>query len=93
MRFILMGPWPCRGGALCVPAGTVLAWEPDPQLANAAGLPTAPQWRGRALPLTMPLDARALDQESANALADWYPDHNHLLHTANGIKPKRSFNI
>mgnify|MGYP003387473572 CR=1 FL=1 len=93
MRFTLTKDFPCRGGRLTVPAGTVLHWEPDPQLANVAGVHTMPHWRGEALPLRMPIDARAMDQASADQLADWYPHHGHLLQTANGIKPRRSHNV
>ncbi len=81
MKFELMGDWPC--GAMIVPAGTVLEWVP----------PSVPQYRGVRLPATMPMNARALDQTSANALADWHPHHNHLLHCAKGIQPVRSSKI
>lgn len=36
MKFVLMGDWPCNGGALTVPAGTVIEWDPDPERARLA---------------------------------------------------------
>ena len=93
MKFILLADWPVRGGALLVPSGTVIEWTADADAARIAGVPNAPEYLGVPLPLPMPMNAKALDQQSANTLADWYPRHLHLLHAANGIKPKRSFHV
>jgi hypothetical protein len=78
MRFEMMTAWPV--GQWLIPAGTVIDGND-------------PNWNGIPLPLPMPLSARALDQSAADALAHWYPFHFHLLHCANGIKPKRSVNV
>jgi len=71
MIFQLGGDWPC--GQHCVPAGTFLDGND-------------PRWLGISLPLPMPMNAIALDQEAADALARWYPDHRYLLRAAEGIK-------
>jgi hypothetical protein len=60
MRFELHGNWPIHGGATLVPTGTILE-----------GLP--PRWNGHVLPLPLPLDAMALDDEAATKLRSWYP--------------------
>src|SRR5207248_8199942 len=61
--FQLLGDWPVNGGAMVVPVGTILEWEADAESARLAGVPTTPQWRGQALPLPMPLNARARSEE------------------------------
>jgi hypothetical protein len=47
-----------------------------------------PQWAG----VPMPLNARALDVDAANALVETHPFNQHLLHFAAGIKPTRIIN-
>jgi hypothetical protein len=59
MMFMLMNAWPVNGGALCVPAGTVIDG-------------TNPQWLGCRLPSVMPIDAKALDAAAWSALQSWY---------------------
>jgi hypothetical protein len=78
MHFRLQGDWPV--GQWCVPAGTFIDGND-------------PKWNGIALPLPMPMNAIALDQEAADVLADWYPHHLHRLHCADGIVPKRSTHV
>jgi hypothetical protein len=77
MRFFLMEPWPV--GQFLIPAGTEIDGN-------------APQWNGVALPLPMPMNAKALDQEAYDHLVESYSPTNdnflHLLHFAPGIKPK-----
>lgn len=78
MMFELLGAWPISNPSTCVPAGTLIDGND-------------PNWNGTPLPIPLPMNAKALDQDAADALGRWYPHHFHLLHTANGIKPKRSF--
>jgi hypothetical protein len=88
MRFVLMGDWPCHGGALCVPAGTTIEWDPDAGAAPRAG----PQWQGAQLPLPMPLNAKCLDQEAYDQMAAWYAPIDEALlrhiHYGPNVKPK-----
>ena len=77
MKFLLLGDWPCAGGALLVPAGTVIDGND-------------PKWNGTSLPTPMPLNAKALDQDAYDALCVWYQDHLYLLQYAAGIKPRSS---
>ena len=77
MKFQLLGDWPCQGGALFVPAGTVIDGND-------------PKWLGAALPKPMPMNAKALDQDAYDALCLWYQHHLHLLQYAAGIKPRTS---
>jgi hypothetical protein len=92
MRFVLTGDWPCQGGALCVPAGTVIEWDPGPGAARLAGIGTYPQWQGAQLPLPMPLNAKCLDQEAYDQMSDWYASIDEALlrhiHYGPNVKPK-----
>lgn len=92
MMFQLLGDWPVNGGAMVVPIGTVLEWDPDPEAARLAGLPTAPKWRGEVLPLPMPPNAKCLDQEAYDAMVRWYAPHSDQLirtfHYSPNVKPK-----
>jgi len=82
MKFVLLGDWPCNGGALCVPAGTVIEWDPDPEAARLARIGTYPQWRGVRLPLPMPINAKAMDQAAYDAMVGWYtPISDQLIRT------------
>ncbi len=79
MMFQLLGPW--AAGQLFVPAGTIIDGND-------------PMWNGNPLPLPMPLNAKALDQDAYDAMVAWYTPHLidnflHLLHYARGIQPKK----
>ena len=50
---------------------------------------TSPAWTG----VPMPLCARALDVEGANALVSWHAHQQHLLHFANGVQPTLKLNV
>ncbi len=80
MKFQLMGDWPVSGGSVCVPAGTEIDGND-------------PLWRGMALPLPMPLNARALDQEAYDAMVAWYePISDQLIRTVHygpNVQPKK----
>jgi hypothetical protein len=78
MRFELLEPWPV--GQFLVPAGTIIDGK-------------APQWRGMALPLPMPMDAKALDQDAADHLSMAYPFHLHLLHAQSPAKIRQLINV
>ena len=92
MMFQLLGDWPVNGGAMLVPAGTVIEWEADAERARLAELPSTPQWRGQTLPLPMPLNARCLDQEAFDAMVGWYEPQSdqlvRLLQYSPNVKPK-----
>jgi hypothetical protein len=60
LRWQLTGDWPV--GQFLVPAGTVLS----------AGDGEAPTWNGIKLPLPMPLNATALDEEGALQMCAWH---------------------
>jgi len=87
-----MGDWPCAGGALLVPAGTTIEWDPDPERARVASIGTYPHWRGVRLPLPMPLNAKCMDQAAYDAMLGWHEPHNdqiaRLLHYTPNVKPK-----
>ena len=93
MKFLLLGDWPCCGGALCVPAGTVIEWQADGERARIAGVPTEPQWQGTRLPLPLPLNAKALDQAAYDAMVQWYEPQSdqlsRLLQYGPGVQPKK----
>ena len=59
MKWQLAGDWPV--GPAVIPAGTLLTGVvgPDGELAEA------PKWNGITLPIPMPLNAVALDEEAA----------------------------
>ena len=71
MRWQLRGAgWPV-GHPHCpqsIPAGTILSGVagPDGELAEP------PTWHGQTLPMPMPLDAGALDEESALQMCMWF---------------------
>ena len=92
MRWQLRGAgWPV-GHPHCpqsIPAGTILSGVagPDGELAEP------PTWHGQTLPMPMPLDAGALDEESALQMCMWYDESAtiggwHQLHFAPGIDRK-----
>ena len=71
MRWQLNGPWPVRGGAWCIPAGTIV---------GDGGIPAS------ELPMPMPLNAEAMDEASALQMLHWYPpEHWHLIKFVHGI--------
>ena len=82
MRFQLDSPWPV-GGQYLVPAGIVIAFEPG----------ETPRWANGVLPLPMPMNARALDQEAADHLSTTYPFHLHELHAASPARIRKLINI
>jgi hypothetical protein len=66
MKFQIGGQgWPVQGGARLIPAGTIV---------GDGGIPTS------ELPMPMPIDAVALDDEAAAAMKAWYPDQLYRLH-------------
>jgi hypothetical protein len=58
------GGWPVNGGAMLIPAGTIVEGEP-------------PTWNHMTLPQPLPIDAVALDDEAAEAMRRWYPPEQH----------------
>ncbi len=72
MKFQLLAPgWPVKGGAVLVPAGTILDradW----------------QWLGIALPWPPPINAMALDQEAYDELLKHHWSDAHRLMTPAG---------
>ena len=76
MKWQLAGDWPV--GPAVIPAGTLLTGVvgPDGELAEA------PKWNGITLPIPMPLNAVALDEEAALMMLKWYEDYHglHLWH-------------
>jgi hypothetical protein len=79
MRWELTAPWPGPRGIL-IPAGTIIDG-------------TDPQWNGEPLPFPLPMEAKALDQAAADALARWHPHHLHLLHAAPGVVIRKLINV
>jgi hypothetical protein len=74
MRWQLAGDWPI--GQFCIPAGTVLS----------SGAGEAPIWNGVALPMPMPINSAALDEEAALLMLQWYEPHDwYRLHFGPGI--------
>ena len=65
MKFQLMGDWPCRGGAMLVPTGTVLDFDNW-------------KWCGMPLPWPVPPNVIALDQAAYDELLSRYP-YNQIL--------------
>ena len=84
MKWQLAGDWPV--GAALIPTGTMLAG-----VAGADGpLAEPPSWHGQPLPMPMPLNATALDEEAALQMCMWYEEAAsiggwHQLHFAAGI--------
>jgi hypothetical protein len=78
MRWAMTGDWPCNGGALIVPAGAVI--EARTGIVNNVIVAEGATWNGHLLPLPMPLNAQALDNEAARLMINWYPEHRHALH-------------
>jgi hypothetical protein len=65
MKFEIGGAgWPIAGGARLIPAGTIV---------GDGGIPLAD------LPLPLPMDAVALDDEALAMLHQWYPYHHYAL--------------
>ena len=83
MRFQLMSDWPVE--AWCVPVGTIL----DCEIAETGEIVRAPLWNGNALPLPIPMNAMALDQDAADGLSRSYPQHLYLLHCVPGCENPR----
>ena len=80
MRFELTGDWPVSWPvrSQCIPAGTIIYGA-------------APEWAGIQVP--MPITAKALDVEAANALVEQFPFHQDRLMFAPGIKPTVSITV
>ena len=71
MRWQLLGGWP--HGAVCIPASTEISGVVGP-----AGEVTA-TYNHMALRLPMPIDAKAMDDEAAALMRQWYPDQHYRL--------------
>ena len=68
MRWHLGGDWPV--GQYCIPIGTIVsAGVRDGEITEA------PHWNGVRLPLLIPLNAAALDDDAAMMMLRWYPDY------------------
>ena len=66
MRWMLQGDWPV--GQWCIPTGTVLTG-----VARGDGeLVEPPTWNGITLPMPMPLNAIALDEDAALMMLKWF---------------------
>ena len=62
-------------GSICIPAGTVIDGND-------------PQWNGVKLPMPMPINSIALDEEAALAMLTWYgEDLWHRLVFGPGLDP------
>ena len=73
MRWQLGGDWPV--GPCLVPVGTVLSG-----VARDGELVEAPKWNEAPLPMPMPLNAVALDEDAALMMLKWYePEHWHRI--------------
>jgi hypothetical protein len=98
MKYRLLGDWPVDGGAMIVPEGTLIEWEADAEAARLAGLPNAPLWLGQTLPLPMPANAMAMDQQSYDAQVAAYARAGSIellisqLRPGPGVTPKRFVN-
>ncbi len=71
MKFQLLGAWPVNGGAVLVPAGTILDradWT----------------WLGIRLPWPPPINAMALNQEAYDQLLQHHRHEAHRLMTPAG---------
>ena len=69
MRFMISGQgWPVQGGARLLPAGTIVSDDGDP-----SAIPTS------ELPMPMPMDCVAMDDEAAAQMRAWYPYHQYML--------------
>ena len=74
MKWWLGGDWPV--GQWLIPRGAVVS--------GVAGEP--PTWNGIALPLLMPINAMALDEDAGLMMLRWYePEHWHRLVFGAGI--------
>jgi len=73
MKWQLSGDWPV--GAVVIPAGTFLVGVAGPD-----GEPVVPP-DGTPLPMPIPINAIALDDEAAALMLDWYGGN--WEHTAN----------
>ncbi|MHC2466703.1 hypothetical protein [Bradyrhizobium embrapense] len=93
MKFMLLGDWPTAGGSLTVPASTVIEYDPDPEAARLAGIPTAPMYLGTVLPTPLPLNARCEDQSAYDQMVRWIePQSDQLMrtiHYAPSVLPKK----
>ena len=78
MIWQLGGPWPV--GQYCIPAGTILTGVP-----GAEGEPVV-KWSSVELPMPMPLNSAAMDEEAALLMLRWYPDQWYLLHFGPGVE-------
>ena len=65
MRWMLAGDWPV--GQWCIPTGTVLTG-----VARDGKLVEPPTWNGITLPMPMPLNAIALDEDAALMMLKWF---------------------
>ena len=74
MMFQLTNDWPTSGGRITVPAGAIIDGN-------------NPRWRGEPLPLGMPIDAKALDQEAYAALLRWYGNFAYRLQFGPDVQP------
>jgi hypothetical protein len=76
MKWMVGGAgWPVNGGAWLIPAGTMLEG-----VARDGELVEAPKWNEAPLPMPMPLDVVALDEDAALMMLKWYgPEHWHRI--------------
>ena len=65
MLWMLQGDWPV--GQWCIPTGTVLTG-----VARDGELVEPPTWNGITLPMPMPLNAIALDEDAALMMLKWF---------------------
>ena len=68
MKWQLAGDWPVK--SVVIPTGTVLAGVAGPD----GPLAEPPSWHGQPLPMPMPLNATALDEEAALQMCMWYEE-------------------
>jgi hypothetical protein len=81
MKYQLAGHgWPI--GQWLIPVGTVIDHTKTPEQMT--------DWEKLALGKLPPLNAVALDDDCAEAMANGYPGHRHLLHKARGVNANAS---
>jgi len=79
MRWQLGGDWPV--GQWLIPTGTILS-----AVARDGEIVEPPMWNGVTLPMPMPINSAALDEEAALLMLQWYEPHEwYRLHFGPGI--------
>ncbi|MCA1513640.1 hypothetical protein [Bradyrhizobium sp. NBAIM01] len=94
MKFQLLGDFPCKGGAMVIPVGTMIEYAPGEAAARVVASPweAGGQFNGTPVPIPLPLNAKALDQAAYDQMVAWYtPISDQLLRQLQytpGIQPR-----